>query len=150
MDHITNYKMAEASQQKRLEQFQADAGQGDLSRELSICRLLLENAIQGGRTGEAISLLSQSAALSKAHQISLERRRLLLPKSVVCAVARLMADVAVDHLKRLVPDGWEDAIDALTDDWAKAIDDNRQQLLAANSITTSAAPQLEHRPEAQS
>jgi hypothetical protein len=112
--HSTQYKLADAERQKRMDEFAETDQPTALTAEISAARLMLEEALNAGHHSLATALLQTLAKLGNAHTASQLRIGELLEKSAVLRLATQLVNLATETVRDRFP-GWEDAMEDLAD-----------------------------------
>ena len=100
-----NYRLVQAEQQKRLDQF----AQGDvvsLEREIALCRSIIEQAANAGHTALANNLLVTLSKLIAEHERARIRSRDLIPRDRAMSLAREVYQAVIAEFEDIP--GWEE------------------------------------------
>lgn len=97
------YRVSEAKRQERLKQISQEQSH-DLSGELAIARLMLEEAVQAGNTGLAASLMEVVRRLSVDDLDRAKRERDLLDRHTIQQLGWAMGDALYEVLTGYLDD----------------------------------------------
>jgi hypothetical protein len=77
---------------------------------------MLEEAHKSGNATLARDLLASIAALSKAHQVAMERRGELMDRPTLQTRVKAMGEIVIKHLRIHCPDKFETIVDCILAD----------------------------------
>ena len=109
---MTNdYQLNETKAAKRLAELAVSDDPADLSRELALCRLLLEQAASSGNNGLSATLLGTIARLAKEYDAQQARRSLFLHRDAILRFANDVVRIVNEEFRGA--DGYENRIDSV-------------------------------------
>lgn len=97
MNTAENYRLNEAKQQSRLEEFRKSENLAGLEREIALARVLLESATNANNLVLVRDLLATIGTLVKAHRVQRERDGELLDKTAVSQLGRQIVDILAEE-----------------------------------------------------
>jgi hypothetical protein len=122
--HATQYKLANAERQKRMDEFAQTDQPTALAAELAAARLMAEESMNAGHYSLASALLQTIGKLGAAHTASQYRLGEMLEKEAIMRLGKQLVDLVCGVIKeRFV--GWEEALDQLSSQVVVAIEQTR-------------------------
>ena len=120
--HATQYKLADAERQKRMDEFAETDQPTALEAELAAARLMAEEAMNAGNHSLAAMLLQSIARLGNAHLANQLQIGQLLEKSAVLRLATQLVNLVTEAVRGRFP-GWEDVMEDLANKVVLIVDE---------------------------
>lgn len=112
MSHTTQYRLADARRQKRMEEFAQTDQPAALAAELAAARLVAEEALNAGHHSLAASLFQTIAKLGNAHTASQLRLGELLEKAALVRLGTQLVEIIAEQIQGRFP-GWENSVEMI-------------------------------------
>jgi hypothetical protein len=113
----TNYQLEK--DQERLSEFSADPEITSLEREISLMRLMIEQAARDGNNGQAMAAATTLARLVTVHESAMARKDQWVSKRVVVRLGEQVGEIIISAIRHL-PD-CEDIADSILSQIANVI-----------------------------
>ena len=122
MTHATQYRLADAQRQDRMDEFAHTDQPAALAAELAAARLMAEEAMNAVHHGLAAGLLQTIAKLGNAHTASQLRLGQLLEKAAVLRLATQLVSLVTDTIRDRF-EGWEIALEDLANKVVQTVEE---------------------------